>query len=91
MLLLRERIRRLRGVAPTRWRWIAYFALVVGSEMWRLGWRALWRLARKLFGHGALRGFGIAFYWWRMCPKYTTVLDRTAYERRVVLPTLGLD
>ena len=91
LLLLRERVRRLRGVAPARWRWIAYSALVVGSEMWRLGWRSLWRLARKLFGHGALRDFGIAFYWWRMCPKYTTVLDRTAYERRVVLPTLGLD
>ena len=90
LLLLRERIRRLWGVAPTRRQWVAYSVLVAGSEMWRLVWRALWRLARKVFGRRGLRALGTAFYWWRLHPGHTTVLDQDAFERRIVLPALGL-
>ncbi len=90
LLLLRERIRRLRGVAPTRRQWVTYSVFVAGAEMWRLGWRALWCLARKVFSRRALRALGTAFYWWRLHPGYTTVLDQEAFERRIVLPVLGL-
>lgn len=91
LLLLRERIRRLRGVAPTRRRWVAYSVFVAGAEIWRLGWRALWRFARKVCSRRGLRALGTAFYWWRLHPGYITVLDRDAFERRIVLPTLGLE
>ena len=90
LLLLRERIRRLRGVARTRRQWVTYSVFVAGAEMWRLGWRALWCLARKVFSRRALRALGTAFYWWRLHPGYTTVLDQEAFERRIVLPVLGL-
>jgi len=90
LLLLRERIRRLRRVAPTRRQWVTYSVFVAGAEMWRLGWRALWCLARKVFSRRALRALGTAFYWWRLHPGYTTVLDQEAFERRIVLPVLGL-
>jgi len=90
LLLLRERIRRLRGVAPTRRQWVTYSVFVAGAEMWRLGWRALWCLARKVFSRRALRALGTAFYWWRLHPGYSTVLDQEAFERRIVLPVLGL-
>jgi len=91
LMLLLEKVRRLKGVTPTRFRWITYSALIAGAELWRLTWRALWRLARKLFGRTALRAFGTAFYWQHMLPGYMRVLDPTAYEERIVLPTLGLE
>jgi hypothetical protein len=90
LLLLRERLWRLWGVAPTRRQQIAYSVLVAGAEIWRLGWRALWRLVRKVCSRRRLRALGTAFYWWRLHPGHTAVLDRGVFERRIVLPTLGL-
>ncbi len=90
-LLLRERIRRLGTVAPTRRRWVLYSAVVICAEMWRLGWRALWRVARKLLGHRILRPLGVYWYWRHMLPDFTRVIDRNAFEGRIVLPTLGLE
>ena len=91
LLLLRERVRRLRAVTSTRRRWVFYSTVVICAETWRLGWRALWRLARRLFGHRALRSLGTSWYWQHNLPDYMRVIDREAYERRVVLPTLGLE
>ena len=91
LLLLRERVRRLRAVTSTRRRWVFYSTVVICAEAWRLGWRVLWRLARRLFGHRALRSLGTSWYWQHKLPDYMRVIDREAYERRVVLPTLGLE
>jgi glycosyltransferase involved in cell wall biosynthesis len=91
LLLLRERIRRLRDVAPTRRHWIIYSVVVICAETWRIGWRALWLLTRKLVGRRPLRSLATAWYWRHMLPDYMTVIDRVTYERRIVLPTLGLE
>jgi len=91
LLLLRERIRRLGAVAPTRWSWVLYSSVVICAETWRLGWRALWRAARKLLGHRLLRPFGVYWYWHHKLPDFTDVIHRDTYESRIVLPTLGLE
>ena len=91
LLLLSERIRRLRDVAPTRRRWITYSVVVICAEAWRIGWRVLWLLTRKLVGRRPLRSLATAWYWRHMLPDYMTVIDRVTYERRIVLPTLGLE